>query len=97
MSWCLDCHRNPEKYVRPREEVFNMAWQRPADDPDLGVRLVKDYKIASVEQLGLGFVVSRTRSQGTSLSGLRERDVGLNLNLGAGAATRSSYPPGTGF
>jgi hypothetical protein len=51
MSWCLDCHRNPDKYVRPREEVFNMTWQRPADDPDLGARLVRDYKIASVEQL----------------------------------------------
>jgi hypothetical protein len=22
MSWCLECHRNPEKFVRPREEVF---------------------------------------------------------------------------
>jgi cytochrome c7-like protein len=51
MSWCLDCHRNPAKYVRPREEVYNMAWQRPADDPGLGERLVRDYKIASVEQL----------------------------------------------
>ncbi|HEX6976587.1 MAG TPA: cytochrome c3 family protein [Vicinamibacterales bacterium] len=51
MSWCLDCHRNPAKYIRPREEVYNMNWQRPASDPDLGARLVKDYKIASVEQL----------------------------------------------
>ncbi|MBE3075825.1 MAG: cytochrome c3 family protein [Actinobacteria bacterium] len=51
MSWCLDCHRNPAKYIRPREEVFNMNWQRPANDPGLGERLVKDYKIASVEQL----------------------------------------------
>jgi Cytochrome c7 and related cytochrome c len=51
MSWCLDCHRNPAKYVRPREQVFNMAWQPPADDPDLGERLVKEYKIASAEQL----------------------------------------------
>jgi hypothetical protein len=51
MSWCLDCHRNPANYVRPREQVFNMAWERPADDPGLGARLVKEYKIASVEQL----------------------------------------------
>jgi hypothetical protein len=27
MSWCLDCHREPEKYLRPVEEVTNMAWQ----------------------------------------------------------------------
>jgi hypothetical protein len=51
MSWCVDCHRNPAKYVRPREEVFNMAWERPANDPGLGERLVKEYKIASVDQL----------------------------------------------
>ena len=29
MEWCLDCHRNPEKYVRPRSEVFTMDY-RPA-------------------------------------------------------------------
>jgi hypothetical protein len=51
MNWCLDCHRTPEKYVRPRDQVFNMNWVRPADDPDLGARLVKEYKIGSVEQL----------------------------------------------
>jgi hypothetical protein len=51
MSWCLDCHRNPAKYVRPRAEVFNMAWERPADDPGMGERLVREYKIASVDQL----------------------------------------------
>jgi hypothetical protein len=51
MSWCLDCHRNPAKYLRPRDQVFNMTWQPPADDPELGARLVREYKIASVEQL----------------------------------------------
>ena len=29
MEWCLDCHRAPEKYLRPREEVFNMATSSP--------------------------------------------------------------------
>jgi hypothetical protein len=28
-----------------------MAWQRPADNPDQGVELVKEYKIGSVAQL----------------------------------------------
>jgi hypothetical protein len=27
MAWCLDCHRKPEKYLRPVEEVTNMAWK----------------------------------------------------------------------
>jgi hypothetical protein len=51
MNWCVDCHRNPAPNLRPRDQVFNMAYERPANDPDLGQRLVKEYKIASVEQL----------------------------------------------
>lgn len=29
MEWCLDCHRRPEKFLRPREEAFNMGYQAP--------------------------------------------------------------------
>jgi len=47
MEWCLDCHRQPEKYVRPREEVFDTEYQAPADQIELGRRLVKEYKIQS--------------------------------------------------
>ena len=27
MEWCLECHREPERWLRPKEEVFNMRWQ----------------------------------------------------------------------
>jgi hypothetical protein len=30
MEWCLECHRGPEKFVRPRSEVYNMEW-KPED------------------------------------------------------------------
>jgi ferredoxin len=46
MSWCLECHRNPEKYVRPKSEIFNMAWEA-ADQATLGKQLVKEYNIQS--------------------------------------------------
>ncbi|MBK5292843.1 MAG: cytochrome c3 family protein [Acidobacteriia bacterium] len=45
MEWCLECHREPEKYVRPREEVFRMDYQPKEDQRQLGARLVKEYKI----------------------------------------------------
>jgi len=32
MEWCLDCHRAPEKNLRPREQVFNMRYQQPSKD-----------------------------------------------------------------
>jgi hypothetical protein len=27
MSWCIDCHRNPEKHLRPKDQVTNMRYQ----------------------------------------------------------------------
>lgn len=48
MSWCLDCHRNPEQYVRPRSEVFNMSYVAPANQATLGHRLVREYGIQSL-------------------------------------------------
>jgi hypothetical protein len=47
MEWCLACHRAPEKFVRPRGEVFNMAYE-PANQELDGPRLVKEYKIQSL-------------------------------------------------
>jgi hypothetical protein len=32
MEWCLNCHRQPEKFLRPKEEVFNMTYQQPTED-----------------------------------------------------------------
>lgn len=31
MQWCLECHREPERYVRPREFVFDLEWEVPSD------------------------------------------------------------------
>jgi hypothetical protein len=45
MEWCLDCHRNPEKYVRPRSAVFKVDYQPPADQLALGSQLVKEYQV----------------------------------------------------
>ncbi len=45
MEWCLECHRAPERYVRPRDQVFNMDWRPPADPREQGRRLVRQYEI----------------------------------------------------
>lgn len=45
MEWCLQCHRNPEPYLRPRSEVFSMTWQPPADQPNLGAELVAAHRV----------------------------------------------------
>ncbi len=45
MEWCLDCHRHPEQHLRPKEEIFNLEWERPADRPELGAELMAKYKV----------------------------------------------------
>jgi hypothetical protein len=45
MSWCIDCHTNPAQYVRPRDQVFSMTWQPPADQAIVGAQLVAEYHI----------------------------------------------------
>ena len=64
MEWCLDCHRAPEKYLRPREQVFNMAYQPPRGDTPvefggerytsqqaLGLALKKEYNISGIAHM----------------------------------------------
>jgi hypothetical protein len=51
MGWCIECHRNPAKYVRPRDQITNMTWEPPANRPEFGAQLVQEYKIAGPDQL----------------------------------------------
>jgi hypothetical protein len=45
MRWCVDCHKVPENYLRPRSEVFNAFYQAPSNQLALGRRLMKEYKV----------------------------------------------------
>jgi len=45
MEWCLDCHRAPEKFVRPRSEITTMGYEPPEPQSTLGPKLVKEYGI----------------------------------------------------
>lgn len=49
MEWCLDCHRAPDKFLRPRDQVFNMEYQGPSRTAPVTVDGV-DY----TDQLSLG-------------------------------------------
>jgi hypothetical protein len=45
MGWCLDCHRNPERHLRPTEYVFQLDWVPEEDQLALGVRLRETHDI----------------------------------------------------
>jgi len=51
MSWCLECHREPEKYLRPLDNVYQMGYQPAEDQAALGSRLVQEYDLMSEQQL----------------------------------------------
>src|SRR5215208_6452226 len=44
MEWCLQCHRNPENYIRPKSEIYSMQWQDADLDADERTNLKKEYK-----------------------------------------------------
>jgi hypothetical protein len=49
MRWCLDCHRNPEQYLRPREFITTMGYEPSEPQEQLGARLVKEYHVQKLE------------------------------------------------
>ena len=48
MAWCLDCHRNPEQFVRPRDEITTMGYRPQVPQSVMGEQLVKEYGIQSL-------------------------------------------------
>lgn len=72
MEWCLNCHREPEKLLRPREQVFNMNWQPPTksnpltldgqtftDQITMGKYLLRKYHVRSVQDITSCFTCHR--------------------------------------
>jgi hypothetical protein len=49
MRWCLDCHRNPEQYLRPRDQITTMGYVPSEPQEQLGARLVKEYNVQKLE------------------------------------------------
>jgi len=48
MEWCLECHRAPEQFVRPRAAVFTMGYEPEGDQLEVGRQLVQEYNIKSL-------------------------------------------------
>jgi len=51
MQWCLDCHRAPERYLRPRSEIFNIDWRPPSDQAAQGAALRQRYGLRTTREL----------------------------------------------
>lgn len=51
MSFCLDCHRNSARYLRPLDQVYTMGYQPARDQMVIGAQLAKEYNILPSTQL----------------------------------------------
>jgi hypothetical protein len=55
MEWCLACHREPERYLRPKSEIYNMEYNgenelgenRTAEQLERGRQLKREYRVQS--------------------------------------------------
>lgn len=43
MQWCLDCHRDPSRHIRPLDKVTSMDWNPP--NAELGRKLMLEYDV----------------------------------------------------
>lgn len=51
MAWCIDCHRDPEKFIRPKDQVLVMGYQPDGNQLQLGEKLVQEYNVRPAGQL----------------------------------------------
>lgn len=49
MGWCLECHRNPDPYLRPVSEVTNMNWIPQENQLEIAQQIKKEKNIAPPE------------------------------------------------
>ena len=45
MKWCLDCHRAPQNFLRPADQIYDLHWRAPANQAVLGLQLVRQYQV----------------------------------------------------
>jgi hypothetical protein len=49
MSWCLDCHRNPDPHLRRPEDITKMNWKPAAGHEEFVKRVKAEKNIAPSE------------------------------------------------
>lgn len=51
MEWCLSCHREPEKFLRPLDQITNSKWDVNELSDEERLKLKADYHIRSSQML----------------------------------------------
>jgi Cytochrome c7 and related cytochrome c len=51
MKWCLECHRAPQKYIRPADKIYDMSWQPQAEPSAAQANLLAQYHVDQTGRL----------------------------------------------
>ena len=51
MAWCLECHREPERHLRPRERVFDPVWRPPENQLAMSRELARAYHVRPAKEI----------------------------------------------
>ena len=88
MSWCLDCHRQPEKYLRPREAVFTMGYKpgQTMGEP-AGIMTIEPNKMsetrtgqaAALKNMAVKEMIEADEKAGEAHSTPTQLQIGLDL------------------
>jgi hypothetical protein len=97
MEWCLNCHRNPEKNLRPTSEIYNMAWDGASElkpvwcaaaDPGKGTPTAEDVTCTETAPSGEVQMASLT----SPVTGLHAQAAGTGI--GSEGAMPMTLPAG---
>jgi Cytochrome c7 and related cytochrome c len=70
MEWCLNCHRNPAKNLRPTSQIYNMAWEAPAFDRPVWCA-TSDVKEGTPTAQGVNCTVKDPSGEGAQVAALQ--------------------------
>jgi hypothetical protein len=90
MEWCLNCHRNPGKNLRPTSEIYNMAWEGPSSDKPVWCAVTKDAQHTDVPTAQSVSCV--TKEPEKAQLAMLQADHRLGPHAPDGAATVSDAP-----
>ena len=87
MEWCLNCHRNPAKNLRPTAQIYNMAWEAPADERPVWCA-VNDAKTGTPTAQSVSCTMKDPTGAGPQMAALQAPSTGGN-------PTATDAPTGT--
>jgi len=91
MEWCLNCHRNPSKNLRPTSEIYNMAWAGPSTDKPVWCAAAGAKSGIPTAQT-VNCTTSNPADSGVAVAALQAPEAGASTPATVSDATTASLP-----